>query len=171
LFLGNKLFLNMKLSFNSPLCIALMALLATVACTSTETSAPKPSTAAPDAKMAVMASPTDSITKDSALAQQNRWQTTRNAVITSLGGPNGANSKYIVKGFQVPVQDLKGILNAYYDGANSSADSIYAMLSISYNGNNSTSETSLILQVKDRRTGRMVNYDFSKPCPPLCNKD
>jgi hypothetical protein len=135
------------------LCMALLAIGA-AACTAPET--PKDTTL----KTTVAAFNTDSIATSIALAEEASWQTARSVMMPQVG----QNAQYLVNGFQVPVQDLKGILAAYEDGANSSPDSIFAMLAI--RGTNTT----LIFHVKDRKTGKTVYYDFSRPCPPVCDE-
>jgi hypothetical protein len=123
-----------------------------------------PAKAAPSAQtLSQMAASPDSIPARTALQEQAAWDSTRLNIIRLLGGPSAPPSRYLVKGFQIPVADLKGILAAYSDGNQPSRDSIYAMLSIR-NG-----QSSLILETTDQRTGKKVYYDFSKPCPPNCD--
>ncbi len=141
--------------------MALVLLVAVVAaCTQPDPAAAKKSAAAPTAAVAAPLPP-DGIQAAVAQREKAKWDSIRNVIITQLGGPNSPNAKYIMRGFNIPIDDLKGILAAYHNNPQPNTDAIYGMLSVK-----STGEAGLILQTKNSQTDQPVYFDFSKLCPP-----
>ncbi len=156
-------FINMQ-QFLSKAIMGLVLLAAVLAaCTQADPAAAKKSAAAPMA--AVSTAATDSLTTAQAKNEKAAWDSVRTVIMAQLRQANSPNGKYIMQGFQIPVDDLKNILAAYNSNPQPSTDTIYGMLSI-----NGAGQPGLILQTKNSQNNS-VYYDFSRPCPPNCPKN
>jgi len=111
----------------------------------------------------------DTINPADAMAAIQRWENMRPYIDTALtNGHFNHTSNEIPRGFQVPFDDISGLLQIAKAG---NKNSIYGVLAIQYDSTQTPPmpEITLIFQVKDA-TGKIHYYDFTKPCPTNCDE-
>jgi len=101
---------------------------------------------------------------EKAIPAINAWRKKRSQIDTLLGTLAPGDTTYIARGFHIPYNDIKGLLNAVSD-----TSSIFGMLAIQYDSTQRPPrpQITLIFQAKDA-TGALRYYDFTQPCPTTC---
>ena len=104
---------------------------------------------------------------DPACAQQDmtNWANARTSMLTKLP----ANEQpYLVLGFHIPRYELDSMLTELGDGVD-----VWAALAIKYDSIQKKNVTTVIFAAKPEATAAAGQewsyYDFSQPCPDLCN--
>lgn len=97
---------------------------------------------------------------------KRKWEAIRRVLVTTLKGldiPKDTN--FVAKGFHVPFNDLKRILDNIGD-----TTQLFAMLAIQDSaGIPGKPMISLIFQAPDKTKAQTIQYyDFTKPCPSDC---
>lgn len=97
---------------------------------------------------------------------KRKWEALRRVLVTTLNGldiPKDTN--FVAKGFHVPFNDLKRILDNIGD-----TSQLFAMLAIQDSaGIPGKPMISLIFQAPDKTKAQTIQYyDFTKPCPSDC---
>ncbi len=101
---------------------------------------------------------------DKAVPAINAWRQKRKQIDTALGTLAPGDTTYIARGFHIPYNDIKGLLQATSD-----TNSIFGMLAIQYDSTQRPPrpQITLIFQAKDA-TGTIRYYDFTQGCPSNC---
>ena len=95
-----------------------------------------------------------------------KWDQLRGVLVNTLKGINVPNdTNFVARGFHVPFNDLKRILDNIGD-----TTQLFAMLAIQDSaGIPGKPMISLIFQAPDKSPkGTIQYYDFTKPCPTNC---
>ena len=94
----------------------------------------------------------------------NDWMKKRKQIDTVLGTYAPADTSYIARGFHIPYNDIKGLINSVSD-----TNSIFGMLAIQYDSTQRPPrpKITLIFQAKDA-SGTIRYYDFTQGCPSNC---
>ena len=98
---------------------------------------------------------------------KHKWQALRPIFVNALKGMDAPQDTiYVAKGFHIPLDDLRDILNNIGDDSQ-----LYAMLGIQYDSTKTPPAPyiSLIFQAPDTTARRTIQYyDFTRPCPSDC---
>ncbi len=134
------------------------------ACTQSD---PKNSKPQSNALTAADNGPAPFIEPIAANAAMQRWQVLRSMLVNTFKGIDAPqDTAFIAKGFHVPLDDLRKVLN------NIGEDSqLFAMLAIQYDSTQTPPAPyiSLIFQAPDTTRAKTIRfYDFTRPCPSDC---
>jgi len=91
------------------------------------------------------------------------WNALRTHIVSDLDTTHFIDTNYVARGFHVPFNDLKAILNNIGD-----TTQLFAMLAVQDSaGNPAKPMLTLIFQAPDKE-GNLKYYDFTLPCPKQC---
>lgn len=93
----------------------------------------------------------------------NAWRTMRAGIVSELDSTHFLDTNYVARGFHVPLDDLRRILDNIGD-----TTQLFAMLAVQDSADNPTKPMlTLIFQAPDKE-GHLKYYDFTLPCPKQC---